>query len=606
MDKQPTISVCMIVKNEENLLEACLQSVRDFVQEIVIVDTGSTDSTIDIAEKYSAKTYSFPWDNSFSNARNFSISKATCEWILLMDADERIVQQDVEKLLDFIKTTDLDGGHFKVYNYVGQGNSNDYTLHFALRLFRNNGTYHFVGDIHEQLCRIDEQKILNKFANLDVRLNHYGYLDKVVKEKDKRKRNIPILLKQLEGNPDSSFILFNLGNEYLAEGDYKKALQTYQKATSNININEAYAPHLIFRSSMCLYNLKQYREAVIALNDGLKIYTSCTDMEYLKGLVFVDWKRYTMAIDSFNKALEMGEAPSALCFTDNCGTTKPLLALGRLYMKMHDYEKALYYFTKLLNSDNTLYFVLYYIGNILKKTCESHELIESRLTEYFSSLTHLPNLIIIVDILIEQQLTGSAKKYLELMQPLEENEIDKKFLNAKFDFYTGNYEGANTLFSEIIAEENASTILPNAVRCSTLYLFVVALMNDPEKAKDILELVYKNCGELTGKVYSQAYNVVNNIDEKTLPDNEQSENILVVFTELLNMVIRTQKFELFEKLLYVYNYIDSNKVLLSLAQIYYNNGYYKLAEETVIRSINQLNTIDEQGVELLYSSYFEH
>ncbi len=86
----PTLSLCMIVKNEEKHLARCLSSVKDVADEIVIVDTGSTDKTIEIAESFSAKIFHFDWVNDFSAARNFALSKCTGDWILYLDADEEL------------------------------------------------------------------------------------------------------------------------------------------------------------------------------------------------------------------------------------------------------------------------------------------------------------------------------------------------------------------------------------------------------------------------------------------------------------------------------------------------------------------------------------
>src|SRR3972149_2146143 len=101
--RNPTLSLCMIVKNEEKFLPACLESVKGHVDEIIIVDTGSTDRTVEIAESYNAKIYHHPWKNSFSKARNYSLKYATCDWILILDADEEIVKKDAHKLRKVIK-----------------------------------------------------------------------------------------------------------------------------------------------------------------------------------------------------------------------------------------------------------------------------------------------------------------------------------------------------------------------------------------------------------------------------------------------------------------------------------------------------------------------
>ena len=93
------ITLSMIVKNEERYLRECLESVKDIVSEIVIVDTGSTDSTIKIAKDYGAKLYSFGWINDFSAARNFALSKSTGDWILYLDADERLSENSKNELI---------------------------------------------------------------------------------------------------------------------------------------------------------------------------------------------------------------------------------------------------------------------------------------------------------------------------------------------------------------------------------------------------------------------------------------------------------------------------------------------------------------------------
>ena len=93
----------MIVKDEDQFLFMCLDSVKDYVDEIIIVDTGSTDKTVEIAHSYNAKVYHHPWENSFSKARNYSLKYATCDWILILDADEEIDKEDAHRLKEVIK-----------------------------------------------------------------------------------------------------------------------------------------------------------------------------------------------------------------------------------------------------------------------------------------------------------------------------------------------------------------------------------------------------------------------------------------------------------------------------------------------------------------------
>ena len=96
----PTISLCMIARNEERVLGDCLASIRPYVDEIILVDTGSTDRTVEIAENFGAKGYHFPWCDDFSAARNVSLSHATGDWVLWMDADDTIPEECGQKLHD--------------------------------------------------------------------------------------------------------------------------------------------------------------------------------------------------------------------------------------------------------------------------------------------------------------------------------------------------------------------------------------------------------------------------------------------------------------------------------------------------------------------------
>ena len=103
-DEAPTLSCCMIVRNEEQFLLQCLESIKDVVDEIIVVDTGSADRTVQIAGEFGAKVYHHPWNNDFSEARNVSLSYATCDWILIMDADEELEQEDGPLLLSLLKS----------------------------------------------------------------------------------------------------------------------------------------------------------------------------------------------------------------------------------------------------------------------------------------------------------------------------------------------------------------------------------------------------------------------------------------------------------------------------------------------------------------------
>ena len=113
----------MIVKDEEDFLEQCLNSLKDYVDEIIIIDTGSTDKTIEIAKRFTDRVYEHEWPHDFSKARNISISYATCDWILILDADEIIAEHDLKKIKELIKDNSVGG-----YSLIQRNYSNNHTL----------------------------------------------------------------------------------------------------------------------------------------------------------------------------------------------------------------------------------------------------------------------------------------------------------------------------------------------------------------------------------------------------------------------------------------------------------------------------------------------
>jgi tetratricopeptide (TPR) repeat protein len=201
---EETISLCMIVKNEEAMLAQCLESVSGIVDEIIIVDTGSEDRTVEIAKRYGARVYHHPWENDFSLARNQSLGYATCDWIFILDADEVLVKEDFAKLRLSTHIPDMNVISVSVHNkHLVTGEITSFLP--SVRLWRRKLNLYYEGIVHNQLCLPPAETVLRA----DVKLIHYGYgLDKEMMKK-KLARSKALLLKQLEENPDNAFANFN-------------------------------------------------------------------------------------------------------------------------------------------------------------------------------------------------------------------------------------------------------------------------------------------------------------------------------------------------------------------------------------------------------------
>ncbi|MEH7525214.1 glycosyltransferase family 2 protein, partial [Bacillus sp. JJ1503] len=157
-----TISLCMIVKNEETYLRRCLESVKNQVDEIIIVDTGSTDSTIGIAEEFETSIFTYEWDKDFAAARNFSLEKAKSDYILVLDADEYL---DEDTNLQMVINEKKDFYIINLKNYMDGGYI---TIHQAIRLFKNKMNLKYYGKIHEHLNIHDFNNLTNDFAGFVI------------------------------------------------------------------------------------------------------------------------------------------------------------------------------------------------------------------------------------------------------------------------------------------------------------------------------------------------------------------------------------------------------------------------------------------------------
>jgi GT2 family glycosyltransferase/tetratricopeptide (TPR) repeat protein len=227
------VTACLIVKNEEQMLGACLESVRDAVDEIVVYDTGSNDRTVQIAREAGATVVEGEWEDSFAVARNAALQHATGEWVLSIDADERLqTHPDVLRAQLAAPDSDVEAYLVAIENLHGPGNPR--SVHTAIRMFRRRSVT-WRHRLHEQVVAADDPARRLRTAYLSgARLIHHGYIAEVFDNRNKADRNLELARAALDdGEVDRSYALMNLGRALESAGHSEEAVGRLSEAAES-------------------------------------------------------------------------------------------------------------------------------------------------------------------------------------------------------------------------------------------------------------------------------------------------------------------------------------------------------------------------------------
>jgi tetratricopeptide (TPR) repeat protein len=340
-----TLSLCMIVKDEEQMLPRCLAAVAPAVDEIVIVDTGSTDASVEIAKSFGAKVIEFPWTGSFAEARNVSFEAATGDWVMYLDADEVLVAEDVHQLRALTGRTWREAFYVVETSYTGELGDGGAMVNNALRVFRNRPEYRFKDRLHEQIAHTLPTYIPGRVEQTPVRVTHYGYLGSVRDAKEKSGRNIELLRTQAAESPKTPFLHFNLGSEYIVVRDYNAAIDELKTARALIraegNLTRAeYVPSLYARLVTVLRLAGKLIEADTTAAEGLEMFPQFTDLVLAQARIAQAQRDAEKAKALFWRAIEMGEAPSRYAPTVGSGTFLARLQLAELHLELGEAAEA--------------------------------------------------------------------------------------------------------------------------------------------------------------------------------------------------------------------------------------------------------------------------
>lgn len=322
------ISLCIIAKNEEANIGRCIKSALPFVDQVIVVDTGSTDNTVNIAKELGAEVYSVPWQEDFSCARNDSLKHAAGQWILFLDCDEELDGNSACTLRETLEKSSLEGYWLRIVNMI---NNQPNTSFLGFRMFRNNPNYRFECPIHEQvLPSVVKHSSLDKIGQLELTVYHYGYDTDEATTKQKIKRNLELLNKALDNYGEYGFVYFYLGVEYQKLGEYQKALDYYSISLEKTNLKESYAPAMVRSMVYCNISLKRLDEGIQLCEKYEKIYPEYTDLTFLKGVLYFHQGWLAESLECMNRCLAMGPPPDRYLSSRGIAVEKPLSYITKI------------------------------------------------------------------------------------------------------------------------------------------------------------------------------------------------------------------------------------------------------------------------------------
>jgi len=303
---RPKLSLCMIVRNNETTIRPCLESIRPWVDEMIVVDTGSTDSTPQICEELGAKVFHWPWRDSFSAARNESISHATGEWIFWMDSDDTIPEhcgQNLRELPGRQHPKNLLGFVMQVH-CPGPGGlaRDDMTVVDHVKLFRNRPDLRFEFRMHEQILPAI-RGAGGEVGFTDIYVVHSGADHSPEGYKRKLIRDFHLLNLDLQERPDHPFVLFNLGMTYADSGQHDEAAYYLKRSVEVSQPEESQVRKAYALLVSVLYQQSRYDEALSVCATARRLYSDDKELLFRQAMLQHQLGQLQEAVASYQKVI---------------------------------------------------------------------------------------------------------------------------------------------------------------------------------------------------------------------------------------------------------------------------------------------------------------
>lgn len=331
--RRPTISLAVIARDEEANIAACLDSARGFVDEVVVVDTGSVDRTREIAREHGARVTEFAWCDDFSAARNAAIDAATMDWILMLDADETLDSASGPRLRTLIAQAPRSMHVYLPFidSVINPNQVDGYISSRHSRLFRRSADLRFVGPIHEALRYMPAPLATQRADAPDIRIHHTGYIPAYYNARGKDERNMRLLTRWQETDPTDPLVHFHLGVQHAA---VNRHVATAAALRECIRLCGQDRPWFIVDAYMRLVNALLQTQAVDELDELVPAADRANLLSPKVREVLADWYRRRGLTDEAERQLRAALDPTCVrSLTDHpgAGGWSARLALASLY-----------------------------------------------------------------------------------------------------------------------------------------------------------------------------------------------------------------------------------------------------------------------------------
>jgi hypothetical protein len=330
----PSVSLCMIVRDEEEHIGPCLQAVLPYVDEAIVVDTGSSDRTPDIAVEAGARLFRIKWGENFADARNYALNRASGDWVLVLDADERLEAPDPEAFRQLLLDDTAAGYTLTILQHRSM-EPGDYETDMVCRLFRNLPQARYRGRIHEDITiPLTLSCTGRSIKPSGLVLSHFGYLQETAIAKDKARRNRRLLEKAVQEEHDTLYYRYALAVESFLEENYKEAAAGLAPLLSLVPPSAGYAPDLAYKLGYARWRTGSQAESMQAVEKGLAHFPLHTGLRELHAVLLLEEGKPEAALDTM---LQNSSSSGSILLEQEA---RKSCWLGLIHMQLWNWKKA--------------------------------------------------------------------------------------------------------------------------------------------------------------------------------------------------------------------------------------------------------------------------